>query len=243
MVRLAASRFCGGTHHVSKQSISSRRSAFLASRHPGPAPDSGRHGGFRSGSANGKQFPRSAMATVHAGRRNSRGCECPFDPDRSRGNNHDTLLPANNAVRVLQPIGNYDFDVAIKIDSPITATDPGTSRGLMVLADSQDFITFALVTDGTNISLTARTVTAGVATTVFNQASFNEYHNPICLRLSRTGTAYTAYYSPDGVVWIQAASFVDAGVPTLIGPFASNYNDTPARAVAVVMAINWFDIL
>ena len=159
------------------------------------------------------------------------------------GSNHDTLLPANNAVRVLQPIGNYDFDVAIKIDSPITATDPGTSRGLMVLADSQDFITFALVTDGTNISLTARTVTAGVATTVFNQASFNEYHNPICLRLTRTGTAYTAYYSPDGVVWIQAASFVDAGVPAFIGPFASNYNKTPASAVAVVMAINWFDIL
>ena len=159
------------------------------------------------------------------------------------GNNHDTLLPANNAVRVLQRIGNYDFDVAIKIDSPITATDPGTSRGLMVLADSQDFITFAIATDGTNISLTARTVTAGVATTVFNQATFNEYHNPICLRLTRTGTAYTAYYSPDGVVWIQAASFVDARVPTLIGPFASNYNNTPARAVAVVMAINWFDIL
>jgi hypothetical protein len=113
----------------------------------------------------------------------------------------------------------------------------------MVRADNQDFITFALATDGTNISLTARTVTAGVATTVFNQASFNEYHNPICLRLTRTGTTYTAYYSPDGVVWVQAASFADTRVPTLIGPFASNYNNTPARAVAVVMAINWFDIL
>ena len=159
------------------------------------------------------------------------------------GSNHDTLLPVNNAVRVLQPVGNYDFDVAIKIDSPITATDTGTSRGLMVLVDNQDFITFALATDGTNISLTARTVTAGVAATVFNQASFNEYHNPICLRLTRTGTSYTAYYSPDGVVWIQAASFVDARVPALIGPFASNYSKTPASAVAVVMAINWFDIL
>jgi len=159
------------------------------------------------------------------------------------GSNHDTLLPANNAVRVLQPIGNYDFDVAIKIDSPITATDFGTSRGLMVLVDNQDFITFALATDGTNISLTAHTVTGGVPATVFNQASFNEYHNPICLRLSKTGSAYTAYYSPDGVVWIQAASFVDARVPALIGPFASNYNSTPASAVAVVMAINWFDIL
>jgi hypothetical protein len=159
------------------------------------------------------------------------------------GSNHDTLKPANNAVRVLQPIGNYDFDMAIKIDSPITATDSGTSRGLMVLVDNQDFITLALATDGTNISLTAHTVTAGVAATVFNQASFNEYHNPICLRLSRTGSAYTAYYSPDGVVWIQAGSFVDARVPAFIGTFASNYNNTPARAVPVVMAINWFDVL
>ena len=40
--------------------------------------------GFRSGSAAIKQLPRSTMATVHAGRRNSRGCECAFDSDRPR---------------------------------------------------------------------------------------------------------------------------------------------------------------
>ncbi len=159
------------------------------------------------------------------------------------GSNHDALLPMNQAVRVVQPIGNDDFDVSIKIDSPIIATDAGTSRGLMVLADDQDFITFALVTDGTNISLTAHTVSGGVAVTVFDDASFNEYQNPICLRLTRTGSAYTAYYSVDGVVWTQATSFVDTRVPTSIGPFAGNYNRTPANAVPVVMAINWFDIL
>jgi hypothetical protein len=159
------------------------------------------------------------------------------------GSNHDTLLPSNQAVRVVQPIGNNDFDVSIKIDSPIVATDVGTSQGLMVLADDLDFITFALVTDGTNISLTARTVTAGVAATVFKQASFNEYHNPICLRLNRTGSSYTAYYSVDCVVWTQATSFTDTRVPTSIGPFAGNYNSNPANAVPVVMAINWFDVL
>jgi hypothetical protein len=47
----------------------------------------------------------------------------------------------------------------------------------------------------------------------------------------------------DGVVWTQAASFVDNTVPTLIGPFAGNYSRTPANAVPVVMAINWFDVL
>ena len=123
------------------------------------------------------------------------------------------------------------------------ATAAGTSQGLMVLADDQNFITFALVTDGTNISLTAHKVSGGVAATVFNVVSFNEYHNPMCLRLTRAGNTYTAYYSVDGVVWTQAASFVDTSVPTLIGPFAGNYSRTPANAVPVVMAINWFDVL
>jgi hypothetical protein len=159
------------------------------------------------------------------------------------GSNHDALKPSNQAVRVMQPIGNYDFDVSIKIDSPIVATDAGTSQGLMVLVDNLDYITFALVTDGTNISLTAHTVSAGVAATVFDDVSFNEYHNPICLRLKRTGSSYTAYYSVDEVVWTQAISFTDIGVPTSVGPFAGNYNNNPTKAVPVVMAINWFDVL
>src|ERR1700722_14605637 len=159
------------------------------------------------------------------------------------GSNHDALLPSNQAVRVVQPIGNEDFDVSIKIDSLIVATAAGTSQGLMVLADEQNFITFALMTDGTNISLTAHKVSGGVAATVSNVVSFNEYHNPMCLRLTRAGNTYTAYYSVDGVVWTQAASFVDNSVPTLIGPFAGNYSRTPANAVPVVMAINWFDVL
>jgi len=159
------------------------------------------------------------------------------------GSNHDALHPSNQAVRVVQPIGNEDFDVSIKIDSPVVATAAGTSQGLMVLADEENYITFALATDGTNISLTAHTVSAGVAATVLNLVSLNEYHNPMCLRLARAGSAYTAYYSVDGVVWTQAASFVDNSVPTLIGPFAGNYSRTPANAVPVVIAINWFDVL
>jgi hypothetical protein len=159
------------------------------------------------------------------------------------GSNHDTLLPSNQAVRVVQPIGDQNFDVSIKIDSPITPTDVGTSRGLIVLDGQNDFITFGLSTDGTNISMTAKEVTKGVAATVFNQASFNDYHNPMYLRLARNGPAYSAYYSVDGDVWTQATTFTDTRVPYALGPFAGNYNSNPARAVPVVMAINWFNVL
>jgi hypothetical protein len=159
------------------------------------------------------------------------------------GSNHDALIPSNQAVRVVQSIGNLDFDVSIKIDSAILATDEDTSRGLMVLADNENFITFALMTSGTHLGLSVHTVSNGVAATVFEEADFNDYQNPMYLRLTRTGVAYIAYYSVDGVVWVQAASFTDSRVPTLIGPFAGNYNPTPSRAVPVVMAIHWFNIM
>jgi hypothetical protein len=99
------------------------------------------------------------------------------------------------------------------------------------------------VTNGTNLGLTVQTITDGAAATVFEEASFNEYQNPIYLRLTRNGASYLAYYSVDGVVWTQAAGFTYARIPTLIGPFAGNYSPTPARAVPVVMAINGFNIL
>jgi hypothetical protein len=112
----------------------------------------------------------------------------------------------------------------------------------MVLADDRDYLTFALTTDGTRIGLKANTVSGGVASTVLDDSAFSQYQNPMYLRLTRTGSAYAAFYSIDGMNWVQAASFTYTTVPTSIGPFASNYNDTPANTVPVVMSVNWFDV-
>ncbi len=158
------------------------------------------------------------------------------------GVNHDPLLPSNQAVRVVQAIGKKDFDVAVKIDSPLFAADGNTSQGLMVLADNEDFITFALATDGTKVGLNARIVAGGVATTVLDDTDFSQYQNPMYLRVTKAGSAYVVLYSIDGANWTQAASFTDATTFTSIGPFASNYNDTPANATPVVMSVNWFDV-
>ena len=158
------------------------------------------------------------------------------------GSNHDAMLSSNQAVRVVQTIGNQNFDVTIKIDSPLFATDANTSQGLMVASDDRDFITFALQTDGTKVGLSAHTVTGGVATSVLQDSDFSQYQNPMYLRLTKTGSAYVALYSIDGINFTQAGSFTDTAAPTAVGPFASNYNDTPANAVPVVMSVNWFDV-
>jgi hypothetical protein len=158
------------------------------------------------------------------------------------GANHDALQSANQAVRVVQQIGNENFDVTIKMDSPLFAADANTSQGLMVLADNEDFVTFALITDGHNIGLSVHTVIHGVATTMLEDSDFSQYQNPMYLRLSRTGSDYVAQYSIDGVSWSQAASFTYLSRATMIGPYASNYNENPANAFPVVMSVNWFDV-
>jgi Chitobiase/beta-hexosaminidase C-terminal domain len=158
------------------------------------------------------------------------------------GGNHDPSFLSNPSVRVVQAIGNEDFDVAIKIDSPIVASDGNTSQGLMVLSDNGDFLTFALVTDGVRIGLNARTVSNGVATTVLDDSAFSQYQNPMYLRLVKNSSGYVAFYSIDGVSWAQAASFTYTRTSAWVGPFASNDNKTPANAVPVVMSVNWFDV-
>jgi hypothetical protein len=159
------------------------------------------------------------------------------------GANHDALHGNNQAVRVVQAIGNQDFDVAIKIDSPLFAGDADTSQGLMVLADNQNFLIFALKTDGTKIGLSAEMVANGEVTTVLDDSDFAAYRNPMELRLTRTGSAYVAFVSIDGVSWTQAASLTDTAATSWVGPFASNYNSNPADALPVVMSVNWFDVL
>ena len=158
------------------------------------------------------------------------------------GSNHDALVPPNQAVRVLQAIGNQDFDIAIKIDSPIVATDGDTSQGLMVFCDEGDYVTFALVTDGSRIGLRASTVMRGTATDVLNDTDLSQYQNPMYLRLTRDQGGYTAFSSTDGESWDHAASFAYAVAPTAVGPFASNHGSTPATAVPVVMSVNWFGV-
>jgi Bacterial Ig-like domain (group 2)/Chitobiase/beta-hexosaminidase C-terminal domain len=159
------------------------------------------------------------------------------------GSNHDVTPTMNQALRVVQSIGNDDFDVAIRIDSPLYASDANTSQGLMALAGENDYLTFGLTTDGSKIGLSARTVMAGAATTVLADGDFTEYQNPMYLRLAKSGSSYAAYYSADGTNWKQATTFTYSKASTQIGPFAANSSSTPANAVPVVMSVSWFDVL
>ena len=155
------------------------------------------------------------------------------------GSNHDATVPALDAVQVIQPISNTNFDVAVKIDSPLVAATKYYGQGLMVEGDAKDYIRFEVEAGGT-INLGVGTITGGVQTAQLQIAPFSSYPVPTYLRLTRAGTSYTAYWSKDGATWNLAGTFTDNLVVTGLAPYAWNYSLTPSQAPALTATFDWF---
>jgi lysophospholipase L1-like esterase len=155
------------------------------------------------------------------------------------GSNHDAFVPALDAVQVVQPVSNTDFDVAVKIDSTLLASALYTGQGIMVEGDAKDYIRFEVAATG-SITLIAATIESGTQSTTLQVSPFSGYPVPTYLQLQRVGTTYTAYWSADGVNWNNVGSFTDSLVVTGLAPYAWNYNATPSKAPAITAKFDWF---
>jgi Legume lectin domain/Chitobiase/beta-hexosaminidase C-terminal domain len=155
------------------------------------------------------------------------------------GSNHDAFLPALDAVQVIQSISNANFDVAVKVDSTLTAANKYYGQGLLVEGDAKDHVRFEVSAGGT-IKLSANTIIAGAQTTKLQISPFSSYSVPTYLRLTRVGTTYTAYWSKDGSTWNQVGTFTDSMVVTGLAPYAWNYSTTPSAAPALTATFDWF---
>ena len=155
------------------------------------------------------------------------------------GSNHDAYIPALDAVQVVQPIGNANFDVAVKIDSALSAAAQYYGQGLMVEGDARDYIRYEVGAVG-SIGLGASTIISGNQITTIQSLPFTSYSVPTYLRLRRVGSTYTAYWSKDGVNWNEAGSFNDSMVVTGLAPYAWNYSVTPSNAPELNAKFDWF---
>jgi lysophospholipase L1-like esterase len=156
------------------------------------------------------------------------------------GSNHDAGVPALDAVQVVETIGNIDFDVALKLDSSLTSATQYSEQGLLVEGDAKDYIRFEIGAGGTTTILSVSAVVAGAGTSKVAIVPFSSYAVPTYLRLQRVGTAYTAYWSTNGVTWTQAGTFSDSLVVTGLAPFAGNYDSTPSGATGLTAKFDWF---
>jgi hypothetical protein len=155
------------------------------------------------------------------------------------GSNHDATVPALDAVQVVQPISNANFDVAVKIDSTLLAAHPYYGQGLMVEGDAKNYIRFE-VSAGSTVSLGVSTITGGVESSKLSASPFSSYPVPTYLRLTRVGNNYTGYWGSDGVNWNQLGTFTDTVAVTGLAPYAWNYAGTPSQAPALTASFDWF---
>lgn len=153
------------------------------------------------------------------------------------GANHDPTVGGNNSVRILQNITNSDFDVAAKFDSAPSQQYQG--EGILVQQDASNYLRFEFSSNGSRTVVSANSITNTVQTLRFEVILTNATP-PLWLQVARAGSTFTVSYSFDGVNYLSAGSFSQTLGVSAVGPYAWNYNSTPANAPATTAAVDYF---
>lgn len=134
------------------------------------------------------------------------------------GLTHDCWTGGMTAPRVMQAIGNSDFEVMVKFESVFSAGYQ--IQGLLVQQDPANFIRFDVVRDSDRIKFFSATFTNDVPA-VNVDAQITE-GSPLYMRVRRVGSSWTGSYSYDGTTWTQATAFSHILTTTSIGLWAGN---------------------
>jgi len=151
---------------------------------------------------------------------------------------------SNNTVRVMQPIINEDFTMAVKFDS--LPTQKYQVQGILVegMIPENNGMTatalrFEIYSDGHQLYLQAGDYANAKTHLEYNQPlTLPESHKvsgPVYLRVARAGHQWTFSTSIDGVVWQLADSFERLGLlVNEVGVYAGNTGNKPPAYTALI---------
>jgi regulation of enolase protein 1 (concanavalin A-like superfamily) len=134
------------------------------------------------------------------------------------GTTHNIWKTAKNAVRVMQPAANTDFEVEVKFGSE--PLQPLQMQGILVEQDENNWLRFDIFYDDGTLNVFAgstingnsrQKIRVGVAA---GSASY--------LRVNREGDVWSLDYSADGVNWTTAGNFTQALAVNSTGTFVGN---------------------
>ena len=147
------------------------------------------------------------------------------------GTAHDVWSGGNMAPRLMQPVGDSDFEVEVKFESSVT--DSFEMQGLIVQQDLDDFLRFDFYGDGGQTRVFAARVVGGSPTALTNVA-IPVSAAPLYLKVTRTGDTWALAYSGDGSTWTSVTSFVHALAVSEVGPFVGNAGSSPPAHTALI---------
>jgi hypothetical protein len=140
-------------------------------------------------------------------------------------------------VRMMQAIGNVDFNVIVKFDSIPTAQY--TNEGIIVEQDGSNFLRFEVYSDGAGTFLWASTITGGAENIRLN-APIAAGAASFWLQVKRTGNTWTESWSTNGTTYTTGTTFTQALTAARIGPFGSNYFNPASSTPAFTASIDYF---
>jgi regulation of enolase protein 1 (concanavalin A-like superfamily) len=153
------------------------------------------------------------------------------------GSSHEIWSSGNRGVRVMQAIGDGDFRVDAKLDTPLTSAN--TMQGFVVEQDDRDLLRLDETFDGTNRHVFGGKLIDGVGVTG-GDMSIGPGAGSLHLRITRIGDTWTGAWSVDGSAFTTAFSFTHKLSAIRIGLWAGNTGGTAAPALT--SRVDWFRV-
>ena len=147
------------------------------------------------------------------------------------GTSHDVWSSGNDALRIMQPAGDTDFEIEVKFESAVSAKYQ--LQGLLVEQSPGNYLRFDFYSDGSSTQLFAASFTNDSPSVKKNSRLFAAGVEPLYMRVGRVGDQWTQSYSQDGVNWTTHTSFSFALSVSSVGVFAGNAGASPAHTAVV----------
>lgn len=147
------------------------------------------------------------------------------------GTAHDAYNK-NNALRVMQPVTDTDFQVAARYTS--SPSLKYQMQGILVEEDANDWLRFDVHSTGSSWRIYAAKTVDGSTSRLLQ--STIPMSDGVALRVTRVGDAWTVEYSSDGHTWVECGTVSSALRAARIGPFVGNSGSNPAFQAQ----LDWF---
>lgn len=135
----------------------------------------------------------------------------------------------NRSLRVVQGVGDVDFEVEVRFDS--LPTEKYQTQGLLVEQDGDDWLRFDVHSAGAGQRVFAASTVAGVSSSELLASV--QVDGSVWLRVSRVGDVWSLGWSGDGQAFSEVGSFEHALAVSAVGPFAANHSPSPAFTAVV----------
>jgi len=148
---------------------------------------------------------------------------------------HDVWTTGDYGVRIMQSIGDADFEVEVKFGSAVDINTPYQEQGIIVEQDPANFLRFSMHSNQLQIEVFAADISGSNANTFVDQEMVGGADT--YMRLKRTGNTWLFSYSYDSYHWTPGFSIYQPFQATSIGPYVGNsqYNGQPAPAYTAIV--------